>query len=436
MVTWKERDPIRHPRIEPDAGAAQAPVRIVHVTTIPMSLLYFLPGQPEAMRGAGFEVHVISSPGADLVSFGRTERVSTHAVQMTRRITPIRDLVALVRLYRTIRRLRPAIVHAHTPKGGLLGMMAAALARVPVRIYHIHGLPLVTRRGFRRALLRFTEQVSCLCATQVLCVSRSVRDVAVREGIVRRPPTVLLGGSINGVDARTRFTPLVKPVQRQRVRLASGIPGGALVIGYVGRIVRDKGIVDLAAAWQELERSIPNAHLLAVGPFEAEDALPTEVERALREDPRVHLHGVDWDTPPLYAAMDVVVLPSYREGLPLVPLEAAAMELPVVATRIPGCVDAIQDGITGTLIAPRDPAALVQAIRRYLLDPQLAVEHGRAGRAWVLREFDQQRVWAALASEYRRALGEAGMTVPAPSPGVPGPSGEQSDQTSAAATRR
>jgi glycosyltransferase involved in cell wall biosynthesis len=427
---------IHPPQSELDPGATTAPSRIVHITTIPMSLLYFLPGQPEAMRRAGFEVHVISSPGPDLVNFGRTERVTTHAVPMTRRITPIRDLAALAQLWWTLRRLRPAIVHAHTPKGGLLGMIAALLARVPVRIYHIHGLPLVTRRGLGRALLRLTELVSCWCATRVLCVSRSVRDVAVRERITSTPPLVLLGGSINGVGARTRFDPDQQSVHRHRVRAAKGISDDAMVVGYVGRIVRDKGIVDLASAWQELKRTLPNVHLLVVGMFEAEDPVPPEVVRMLREDPRVHLHGVDWETPPLYSAMDVVVLPSYREGLPLVPLEAAAMGLPVVATRIPGCVDAIRDGSTGTLIGTGDPGALAQATRRYLLDPQLAAEHGRAGRAWVLAEFDQQAVWAALASEYRRSLREAGLPVPVPSNDVPGSSAEQSNQVSVAATHR
>ncbi|BDG03435.1 glycosyltransferase family 4 protein [Anaeromyxobacter oryzae] len=376
-----------------------------------MSLRYFLPGQPEAMRLAGFDVHAVSSPGLDLVEFGRDERVHTHEIRMTRRITPLRDLIAVAKLYRTFRRIRPEIVHAHTPKGGLLGMLAARLARVPVRIYHIHGLAFVTRRGLKRRLLRWTEQVASRCATRVLCVSRSIREVVIEERITNRDPIVLLGGSINGVDARSRFSPDLKPVHRARVRKAHGIADDALVIGYVGRVVRDKGLVELTAAWEALSYAIPQAHLLIVGPFEAEDPVPRDVERSLREHPRVHLHGIDWETPPLYSAMDVVVLPSYREGLPFVPLEAAAMELPVVATRIPGCVDAVRDGVTGTLVEPRDPDALARAIRQYIENEALARAHGRAGRAWVLREFDQSRVWAALSRHYGEALAEMGSTI-------------------------
>jgi glycosyltransferase involved in cell wall biosynthesis len=383
------------------------PVRLLHVTTIPMSLT-FLRGQVGYMQARGLQIHALSSPGAELDTFAERERVGVSAVAMPRRITPFRDLLAVLRILREMRRIRPAIVHAHTPKGGLLGMIAATAHRVPVRIYHMRGLPLMGATGLKRRLLWSTEWLACRLAHQVYCVSRSVRREAVEAGIC--PPekiTVLLGGSGNGVDAAGRFDPDAQgEAVRAEARARLGIPPDAVVIGFVGRIVRDKGVMELAEAWRQLRERYPHLHLLLVGPFEPQDPVPAGTERLLREDSRVHLAGMDWNTPPLYAAMDLVALPTYREGFPNVPLEAAAMRLPVVATRIPGCVDALADGVTGLLVPPRDATALRDALARYLDDPELRLLHGAAGRERVLQEFRQEAIWAALHAEYRRLLAQ------------------------------
>jgi glycosyltransferase involved in cell wall biosynthesis len=389
-------------------------VRLVHVTTIPMSL-HFLRGQVAYMAARGIAVEALSSPAPELHTFGREERVPVHGVEMPRAITPMRDLGAVARLATVLHRVRPQIVHAHTPKGGLLGMLAARLAGVPVRVYHMRGLPMETATGLRRALLRTTERVSCALAHRVICVSHSLRDVAVREHLC--PPDkirVLAGGSGQGVDAEGRFNPAhVSAADRDGVRARFGIPAEAMIVGFIGRIVRDKGIAELAEAWRSLRGVFPDAHLVVVGPVEPEDPLPATVEARLRQDPHVHLAGADWNTPPLYAAMDLVVLPSYREGFPNVALEAAAMERPVVATRTPGCMDAVEDGITGTLVPDRNAEALAEAIRAYLADAALRAAHGRAGRARVLRYFRREVVWEALFREYRDLLSAHGLPVPA-----------------------
>lgn len=376
---------------------------LVHLTTVPMTLRC-IAGQAAYLHRAGFEVHVISSPGEELNGFAEREGVIAHAVPMLRRITPLRDLVALVRLWKILRAIRPAIVDAHTPKAGLLGMLAAWLARVPVRIYHMHGLPMVTRTGLRRQLLRWTEAIAALASHRVLCVSHSVREVAIAEGICGdQKVKVLLGGSINGVDAQGRFR-LVDPAQRRATRQSLGIDDDCRVVGFIGRVVREKGVVELVESWRQLRAEFPDLHLLVVGPFESEDPLPKDTERVLKTDPHIHLLGLDWDTPRLYSAMDLVVLPTYREGFPVVPLEAAAMGLPVVGTQVPGCRDAIRDGVTGTLVAPRDPYSLTRAIRRYLDNAQLRREHGDSGRARMVREFHREQLWGALLAEYRSLM--------------------------------
>jgi glycosyltransferase involved in cell wall biosynthesis len=385
----------------------------VHITTVPESLPFFT-GQVGYIKARGFDVQALSSPGKDLVRFAATERISVHAVNMARRITPLRDLVAVARLWRRLRQGQPQIVHAHTPKGGLLGMVGACLARVPVRIYHIHGLPLMTATGLKRRLLRRTERMACALAHQVLCVSHSVREVAIAERLCPADKIkVLLRGSVNGVDAVVRFNPMNLPAEaRHEVRARYGIAPDALVAGFVGRVVRDKGLTELAQAWQDLRAVFPGLHLLIVGPFEPQDPLPADVEALLRCDPRIHLAGECVDMPPLYAAMDVVVLPTYREGFVVVALEAAAMELPVLATCVPGCVDAVEDGVTGTLVPVRDAAALVDALRQYLSSPELRRQHGQAGRQRVLRDFEQRVLWEAIYEEYTRLLRDRGCPVP------------------------
>jgi len=394
----------------PARDASPAPAltaaRLVHVMTVGESLR-FLGGQTRFMQARGIEVHAVTSPGPELEAFGVREGVPTHAVEMPRRIAPLQDLVALWRLYRLLRRLRPHVVHAHTPKGGLLGTLAAWLARVPVRIYHMRGLPLVTATGWRRTLLGATEMVACRFAHQVLCVSHSIRDVAVAERLCAPDKIkVLRGGSGNGVDAEGIFTPASHgPVHRDGTRARLGIPAEALVVGFVGRLVRDKGIVELAEAWRLVRESHPEAHLLAVGPQEPRDPVPPATLAFLGADARVHLVGAA-AAAPMLAAMDVLALPTYREGFPNVLLEASAMELPVVATQVAGCTDAVH-ATTGTLVPPRDAAALAAAIRRYLDDPALRRAHGTAGRARVMRDFRQQDIWAAIHAEYTRLLRRA-----------------------------
>jgi glycosyltransferase involved in cell wall biosynthesis len=373
--------------------------------------LTFLRGQVGYMKRRGFEVVALSSPGQELQAFGEDEGIEVIGVRILRRVTPLRDIGVVASIVRQMHRVRPTIVHAHTPKGGLLGMIAAWLYRAPVRVYHMRGLPLMGARGVRRCMLWISEWIACRLAHQVLCVSRTVAGEAVAGRICSSGKIkVLLGGSGNGVDAAGRFDPQrVGAAARQSTRARLGIPSDALVIGFVGRIVRDKGIGELAAAWRELRDAVPNVHLLVAGPFEPHDPIPAESEAVLRRDPRVHLTGLDWNTPPLYAAMDVVALPTYREGFPNVPLEAAAMSLPVVATNVPGCVDAVEDGETGVLVPPRDAGALAVALRRYLEDPAMRSRHGSAGRLRVLRDFQQEVLWQSLHVEYERLLAERGV---------------------------
>lgn len=372
--------------------------------------LGFLRGQLTFMREHGLETRVITSPGAELDAFAASEGVSVTPVPMARKITPGADLIALYRIYRAIRAAKPLIVHASTPKGGLIGSIAGRIARVPLVIYHVRGLPFTAATGVSRRILSATERIACAFAHQVLCVSNSVRDELVENGIVTREKTEVLGaGSSNGVAAETRFDPArFGADDRAALRSSLGIPKSARVIGFVGRLVRDKGIVELESAFQRILADHPDAWLLLVGPWETRDSVPEDLKQRLNSHPRTTITGSQSDVAPFYSIMDVLALPSYREGFPNVPLEAAAMELPVVAARATGSVDAIVDGETGLLVEARNADSLAAGLDRYLSGQVSTSAHGKAGRARALRDYQPRKLWTELLNYYLNALSARG----------------------------
>jgi glycosyltransferase involved in cell wall biosynthesis len=376
----------------------------------------FFYGQVRYMGKKGFEVYYLSSPGELLIKHGQRGQVPVFGVEMPRSITPLKDLMAVAKIYRVLRKLGPQIVHAHTPKGGLLAMIASRLASVPIRIYHIHGLPFVTAVGIRRKVLRLSEKVACRLANMVFCVSSSILQITVAEGLCPKAKTKVLNkGSIDGVDAKGRLNPFRYSLNiRSEIRRKYNVPINAIVLGFVGRAVRDKGLVTLAEAWQALRKEFPALYFFIVGPFEPQDSIPVRVETMLRADSRVRVFGYQEEVPSFYSAMDIFVLPSYREGFGLAAAEASAMCLPVIATQIPGCIDVVNDGVTGTLIPPRDAEALINAIRIYIKSPKLREIHGKAGRKRVLRDFQPEPIWEATYQAYSSLLRKKNLPIPQP----------------------
>jgi glycosyltransferase involved in cell wall biosynthesis len=389
--------------------------RILCVVTSSLGI-GFLRGQLAYFCEAGYDVTVVSSPGNELNHAGQLEGVQIVPIQIAREVSPLRDLISLWQLWRLMRRLRPSITNVGTPKAGLLAGLAAFLAAIPCRFYTLRGLRLETAAGIQRLPLLFAERVACSCAHQVICVSESLRTKAVSLGLVSPQRILVLGsGSSNGIDV-SRFD-LDQTEQRNVCELRSklGIPPAAPVVGFVGRFTRDKGIAELFQAFLLLRERLPELRLLLVGDVEEGDPPPSDVLKRMKTDPSIVCTGFIADPAHYYHLMDVLALPTYREGFPNVVLEASASGKPAVVTRVTGAVNSVIDGVTGFIVPVGEVIALADALERLLARPALAREMGENARKRVATEFKPERIWSGLLAEYQSLLQEKGLRPPTPS---------------------
>jgi glycosyltransferase involved in cell wall biosynthesis len=372
--------------------------KLCYVATIPAVVHAFL--RPHILAAAGkYEVTVICNAVDTHLLEGINARFIFLPIE--RKPSPWRDALVLLKLIRLFHRERFDIVHTHMPKTGLLGMLAAWLARVPIRINTCHGEVWATRKGWRRALLKMLDRFTTLLATDTLLVSPSQRDFLLEEGVLPPGKARIIGaGSICGVDS-ARFHP--DPQTRAAVRSELNIKAEQIVLLFVGRLNRDKGVLDLAAAFARLAEQHADLLLLLVG---AEEDVPYSRIQQLCDDRRAQLRRITFTPAPerYMAAADIYCLPSYREGFGLTIIEAAACGLPAVASQIYGITDAVADGQTGLLFPAGDVALLTENLQRLVENHELRRLMGNAARARAQELYSSQEITNGMQALYDELL--------------------------------
>ena len=379
--------------------------KLVRITTIPLSLEKLLEGQLGYMQ-TFFDVTAISAEKERLAQFGGTEGVKTKHIPLTRAITPLKDVRAVYALYRFLTKEKPAIVHSHTPKAGIVGMMAAYFAGVPNRLHTVAGLPLLEASGLKRWMLNTVEKLTYRFATKVYPNSNGLHEIILTERFTNPKKLCVLGaGSSNGIDTTYFSTEAFSKTVNLEKRKILGIPEDDFVFIFVGRIVRDKGINELVEAFVHLQQQQQNSTLLLVGPFEdALDPVSENTKQHILNHEKIKSVGYQADVRPFFALSNALVFPSYREGFPNVVMQAGAMELPSIVSNINGCNEIITEGVNGLLIEPKSTEALCDAMELLQSNSeQYSVLQSNA-RAHITARYERENMWKLIHEEYNRLL--------------------------------
>ena len=381
-------------------------IKILRVVTSSISFK-LIDGQAQFMQQQGYQV--ITASGGPFPKDGIPQLNGVRFVPQPHLVRPIsirEDLLALRDMIRLIRKERPDIIHSHTPKAGLMGMLAGWLCHVPIRIHTVAGLPLLVHSGFKRKILNLVERITYRCATSVYPNSHKLRDTIISLKLASPDKLRVIGdGSSNGINVQhfckeLLAEELVDPIRKQL--------GGSFTFIFVGRIVRDKGICELVEAFTRLQQEHPDARLLLVGNFEQElDPLPEEVYHTIQSHPAIYCAGWQDDVRPWFAAADALAFPSYREGFPNVVMQAGAMGLPCVVSDINGCNEIIIEGENGLIIPSHDAPALYQAMKRMMEDKALYTHCQQNARPLIASRYKQEDVWQATLEMYRSLTGDA-----------------------------
>lgn len=386
--------------------------KLIRVTTSDVSLDSLIKGQLHFMNQY-YEVVGLSNNTGRLMNVSEREGVRVIEVPMHREISLGADLKCLWKLCKIFKRERPFIVHANTPKGSLLAMMAGKLTCVPHRIYTVTGLRYQGAQGMLRWILMTMERITCFCATKVIPEGNGVKMALEHDHITKKPLKVVLNGNINGIDTEyfsvesvvrvdeTQPTPTDVANKRAAIRESLGLSADDFAFVFVGRIVGDKGMNELAACMRQLQGSHPKCKLILVGRFETEfDPLDNGIEDFFKSASNVVYVGYQKDVRPYFLAADALVFPSYREGFPNVVMQAGSMKLPSIVTDINGCNEIVTDGINGKIIPPRDSEALLKMMENFLDDLTATNSMARNARAIIQSRYEQRQVWEALREEY------------------------------------
>lgn len=372
--------------------------KIIRITTVPVSMNIILKGQLAYMNQFYEVVGVTGRDEKHFYEIAQREGIRMIPIELSRVISPIKDLKSLFQMYFMMLREKPDIVHTHTPKAGLIGLLAAKLAGVPVRLHTVGGIPWMEVFGFKRYMLKQIEKITYGLAHRVYPNSKGLIQFIHEQKICPSEKVKLLAnGGSNGINT-DYFVP--HPELKQTLRLKQGINDNEIVLGFVGRMAREKGINEWLTAFEEVRKQF-KVKILLIGLFEKTyGGLTSEVEEKIQNDPDILFLGRFDDVRPYYNMMDIFVFPSYREGFPNAVLEACAMGLPVIATDINGCNEIIQNGVNGILIEPKSSEAIYKALLNLLENKESRLKLGEQARTEVVKKFRRENIWRALKDEY------------------------------------
>ena len=370
-------------------------MKLIRITTVPSTLNAFCKGLLKEFKLEGYEVVAVSSPGEELDELAESEGVRTIAVHMERRISPFNDMKSLWQMYRVMRREKPDMVHSMTPKAGMVTMVAAWLARVPVRIHTFTGLVFPTSTGLKRRILMFTDWLTCACATHIIPEGEGVKADLLKNKITKKDIRVLGHGNIRGIDLEF-FKPSVPHLQEEQAPFS---------FVFVGRLVGDKGINELVDAFSRLNREHPETRLVLVGPEEEKiDPIQPETAAEIDRNPAIDAVGQQSDVRPFFTSADALVFPSYREGFPNVVIEAGAMGLPSIVTDINGSREIIIDGENGMIIPSKNAEALYQAMKHFVENPEDVKRMAENARPLIASRYEQSYVRQCLKDFYKECI--------------------------------
>lgn len=379
--------------------------KLIRITTIPISLTGLLTGQLRFMS-EHFNILAVASPGEkfSIEMVEEKEGVRVYTVNMTRKITPLKDLSAVWHLYKLFKKEKPLIVHSHTPKAGTLSMIAAKLAGVPHRLHTIAGLPLVEARGAKRQLLNMVEKLTYACASKIYPNAHGLTEIILNHKFTKENKLkVIANGSSNGINTNYFHPEVVDPSAIHRLKKALGISSEDIVFVFAGRLVTDKGINELVSAFDRVDSEFKNVKLLLVGDYETElDPLLPKTLQIMTTNPNIINTGWVDDVRPYFAVSNCLVFPSYREGFPNVVMQAGAMQLPAIVSDINGCNEIIIEGKNGTIIPVKNAQVIYDKMSQFLKNE--LVFNPEACRDLITSRYERQIVWDALLDEYHSLI--------------------------------
>lgn len=376
--------------------------KIIRTTTVPISLKTLLKGQHRFMSEHGFEVVGVSSLGSELKEVQQDEGIRVVPLEMTRTISPINDLKSLIAFYKLCKKEKPLIVHSHTPKAGIVGMLGAKLAGVPIRLHTVAGLPLMEATGTKRRVLNWVEKLTYAAATKVYPNSQGLYDFIIQEKFAATfKLKVIAQGSSNGIDTAFFSKEAIDSSFVEQLKNELGFSSSDFIYVFVGRLVGDKGINELIAAFKIISKNNAQAKLLLVGSLEtALDPLDNRTLFEIEHDENIISVGFQKDIRPYLALSHALVFPSYREGFPNVVMQAGAMGLPCIVSNINGCNEIVEEGINGLIIPVKNTNAIVDAMLTVLREIEVYDRLKKNSRCMIVERYEQKVVWEALLTEY------------------------------------